>query len=127
MKLPYEIRESLVLSLDEWLENVNDDPGPEDLAGYVVEALETAAEETELEELEDIVSMLEEDLELDEPLVDHLEYEFGRNDDLELSGDEVVAYVEKVLRLKWSKTADLMDELEEFDALDDDDEEDEDD
>lgn len=127
MKLPYEIRESLVLSLDDWLENVNDDPGPEDLAGYVVEALEMAAEETEIEELEDIVGMLEEDLELDESLADHLEYEFGRNDDLELSGDEVVAYVEKVLRLKWAKTADLMDELEEFDALDDEDDEDEDD
>ena len=126
MKLPYEIRESLVLSLDDWLENVNDDPGPEDLAAMVVESLETAAEEAELEDMEDIVAALAESLELDDTLVDHLEFEFGRNEDLELSGDEVVAFVEKVLRLKWTKTADLIDDLEDFDALEDEDEDEDD-
>ncbi|MCB9746619.1 MAG: hypothetical protein H6740_28850 [Alphaproteobacteria bacterium] len=118
MKLPVEVRENLVMTLDEWFETENDDPDAEELASVFVKFLERAAEEAEVEDAEELVLNIEEEAELDDSLYDVLGYEFGKHDDLELSGEEVVTFVEKLGFLDWEVDEDMMDDIDDLD-LDD--------
>ena len=118
MKLPSEIRESLVMALDEWFETENDDPDAEELSGTFVKLLEVSAEDAEFEEVDELIGNIEEEAELDDPLYNVLSYEFGKNDDLELSGEEVVAFVEKLGFLEWDKDEDMLDDIDDLDLED---------
>lgn len=124
MKLPAHVRESLVIAIDEYFENENDDPDVEQLAQFIADQIEISAEEAGLEEVDELLAKIEEDARLEESVAGTLEYELGQHEDLELTGEEVMSFVEKVLRLRWHKKADLVEELE--DDFEDD-EEDEDD
>jgi hypothetical protein len=123
MKLPTELRESLVIALDDYLEMENDDPNAATLANALLRLLLQAAEDADYEESEDLLSEIEEEAELEEPLVGVLEYEFAKNDEMELTGEDVTRVVERVLGLKWSDDGmdeGALDSYEEDEALGDD-------
>ncbi|MED5371111.1 MAG: hypothetical protein VX899_08870 [Myxococcota bacterium] len=107
MKLPSELRESLVIAVDDYLETVNDDPDASTLAAALMDLLEQAAEDADYD-TEDIATEIEEEAELEEPLQDVLEYEFTKNDEIELTGEDVVNVVEKLIGILWH--SDGMDE-----------------
>lgn len=115
MQLPTEVRESLVVLLDEYFEDVDDSPDATDLAGFVVRALESSAEEAGVDDAENIISLIEEEAEMEEPLALILTEEFANNDELDLSGEDVVAFIVQICDLKWDEE----DELDEFDEFDD--------
>ncbi|MCP4805636.1 MAG: hypothetical protein GY913_10810 [Proteobacteria bacterium] len=113
MKLPQEIRESLVIAIDDYFETENDDPDAASLAEACLRLIEVAAEDADFE-TDDLVVDIETDAELEEGLHDALEFEFAKNDELELTGEDVVVAIEKVGGLTW--TDDGMEE--ELDSLD---------
>mgnify|MGYP007046917987 CR=1 FL=1 len=120
MKLPTEFREFLVIALDDYLEMENDDPNAVTLAATVVRLLGQAAEDSDFEEADNILADIEEEAELEEPLIGVLEYEFAKNDEMELTGEDITRVVERVLGLKWSD--DGMDEAS-LDTYEEEDEE----
>lgn len=101
MRFPNELRESLVLSVDDYFEMENDDPDATTLAGAFIEMLVRAAEDIDFEE-DDLVATIEDQAELEEPLTQVLEEEFSKNDELELTGEDVVVVVEKLLGIEWT-------------------------
>jgi hypothetical protein len=111
MQLPHEMRDTLVESLDEYLEAQTGNPEPETVAAYVVELLSTVAEEMKVDESEEIVLKLESSGELDASLVEMLEEEFESNEEFEYTGEEIVSLVEKVCDVEWT-TKDDEDEVE---------------
>lgn len=118
MQLPYSMRESLVDDIDEFLEAFSSDPEPEQVANYLVEALETYADE---EGIDDIVATLEEEGELEASLSEALEGEMTSNDEFEYTGEEIVSLLEKLCGVEWDGEDD-----DEDDEDDDEDEDDED-
>jgi len=121
MQLPTEVRESLIVMLDEYFENENDSPDVSQLANYIVSSLESVAEEAGVEDAEEIITMIEEEAELEEPLTITLEEELGRNDELELTGEDVVAFLATVCALSWDEEEEFED-LDDFDDIDDEEE-----
>jgi uncharacterized protein (DUF1778 family) len=101
MELPAAVREKLVMSVDEYIETVNDDPDASSLAEFVIAALCAAAEETGVEDAEDLVINIEEEAALDESFVETLELEFTNNDEIGLTGEEIVSLMEKVAGISW--------------------------
>ena len=119
MQLPHSMRESLVDDIDEFIENFATDPESEAVANYVIEQLETYADE---EGIDDIVATLEEEGELEASLQETLETEMTGNDEFEYTGEELVSLLERVCGIEWE---DDEDEDEEEDDEDEDDEEEE--
>jgi len=113
--LPFSIRDQLVEDIDEYLEAVSASPDIEAVVNYVIELFETYAED---EGIDDVVSTLEEEGQVDGSLSEALEEEMGSNDEFEFTGEEVVSLVEKICTLEWGADAESSD--------DDDDEDDED-
>ena len=101
MRFPNELREALVISVDDYFEMENDDPDATTLAGAFIDILSRAAEDIDFEE-DDLVGTIEDQAELEEPLAHVLEEEFSKNDELELTGEDVVAVVEKLLGIEWT-------------------------
>jgi len=124
MQLPTEVRESLIVMLDEYFENENDSPDVSELANFIVRSLETIAEEAGVDDAEEILTLIEEEVEMEEPLTITLEEELGRNDDLELTGEDVVAFLATVCSLSWDEEEEFedLDDFDEIDDLDDDEE-----
>jgi hypothetical protein len=122
VQLPYSMRESLVDDVDEFLEAFSSDPEPEAIANYVVEGLETFADE---EGIDDIIATLEEGGELEASLLETLETEMTSNDEFEYTGEEVVSLLERLCGIEWEGDQEE-DEDDEDDDEDDDDEEEED-
>ena len=84
MKLPSQVRDTIILSLDEYLETINDQPDAAELAEQTVSAIAEGAEEADVDEYEEVLLQIEEEQEMEESLVETLEYEFSKADDLEL-------------------------------------------
>ncbi len=101
MELPNAVREKLVMSIDEYLETVNEDPDAGSLAEYVISTITNHAEEAGVEDAEDLIMNIEEEAALDESLLDTLEYEFSNNDEIGLTGEEIVSLIEKVCGIDW--------------------------
>ena len=124
VKLPPGLRHSLGSASDDYFETENADPDVEQLAQFIADQIESSAEESGLEEVDELLARIEEDARLEESVAGTLEYELGQHEDLELTGEEVMSFVEKVLRLRWHKKADLVEELEDdFEADEEDDDE----
>jgi hypothetical protein len=119
--LPYTMRESLVDDVDEFLEAFASDPESEAVAAYVVEGLETYADE---EGIDDIVATLEEAGELEATLQETLETEMTSNDEFEYTGEEVVSLLERVCGIEWDASEDD-DDLDDEDEDEDEEEEEE--
>jgi hypothetical protein len=119
VQLPYSMREALVDDLDEFLEAFSSDPEPEAVANYIIEALETYADE---EGIDDIIPTLEEEGELEATLQETLETEMTSNDEFEYTGEELVSLLERLTGIEWEASDD--DEEEDDDEDDEDDEDD---
>lgn len=127
MNIINELRDQLIVALDDYLENVNDDPGAGQLAEKIVSLLEITAEELGMDDAGSIIADIEEAAGLEEDLVDVLETELGRTNDLELDGESIVEFIEKLGMLDFDETDDDddFDEDDDSDEVDDIDEEEE--
>lgn len=96
--LPESLRETLVEELDEYLEAFSADPDAEAVVNYVVELLESFADE---EGFDDLLIDLEEEGELDGPFVEVLESEMTSNDEFEFTGEEIASLLEKLCGIEW--------------------------
>ena len=123
MKLPLELRESLVVAVDDYFETENDDPDAATLANALLRLIDQAAEDADYEESEDLLSDIQTDAELEEGILDTLEFEFTKNDELELTGEDVVVAVERVLGLTWTDDGMDEDDLDSMKQYDDEDDE----
>ncbi len=114
MELPQTLRENLVEELDNYLEAIGT-PDGEQVASYVIELLEGAADE---HDLDDVILNLEEEGELDDSLATVLEEEMESNDEFEFTGEEIVSLLERICNIEWSESDD-----DDFDDFDDEEEE----
>jgi hypothetical protein len=114
------MRDHMVDDLDEYLEAVSASPDTEAISAYVIELLETYAEDAGID---DIVASLEEETSIDGTLVETLEEEMSSNDEFEYTGEEIVSLVERLCEIEWVESAS---DGEEDDDDDDDEDEDED-
>ncbi len=121
MYLPYSMREALVDDIDEFLGSFSGDPEPEQVATYIVEQLETYADD---EGIDDLVATLEEEGELEASLQETLESEMGSNDEFEYTGEEVISLLERVCGIEWEDEDELSDDEDEDEDDDDEDEDD---
>jgi hypothetical protein len=115
--LPQSIRDALVNDLEEFLNNLPDDPEPEMVAGFMIEQLEIYADERGIE---DIIVSLEESGNLDVSLQEALESEMESNEDFEFTEEECVSLLETLCDIEWDEITDEID-----DDLDDEEEEEE--
>lgn len=116
MKLPFAVREGMIISVDDYLEVDNDQPDARDLAEAVVRCLVAAAEECDVDDADELVSNLEEACELEDSLADTLENSFSKNADLELTGEDIVLHLERELEISWVDE-DLLDYLDDIDDI----------
>lgn len=119
MQLPDSIREALVNDLEEFLSNLPEDPDAEMVANFILEQLESYADEYGIE---DIVVSLEESGGLDGALRDELESEMSSNEDFEFTEEECVELLETICDIEWVEDEDEDDDLEDEDDLDEDEE-----
>ena len=98
MQLPNKMRETMVTDLDEYLEAVSASPDAEAISSYVIELLETYAED---ESIDDVVAALEESAALDGTLSETLEEEMSSNDEFEFTGEEILSLLERMCDIEW--------------------------
>jgi len=115
VELPQSLRENLVEELDAYLEAIGS-PDAEQVTSYVIELLETAAEE---HDLDDLVLNMEEEAELDDSLATVLEDEMESNDEFEYTGEEIASLLERMCNIEWSDFDDDDDDDDDFDDEDD--------
>jgi len=113
MKLPEQVRDTIILSLDEYLETINDQPDAAELAEQTVSAISQGAEDADVDDYDEVLLAIEEEQEMEESLVETLEYEFSKADDLELSGEDLIGLIDRVCGLEW----DDEDDFEDIEAL----------
>jgi hypothetical protein len=118
VELSNSLREYLVEELDKFLEAYADRPDIEALVAYIVEELETWADE---KGIDDILGELEEEGELDAPFAEVLEEELESNDEFEFTGEEIVSLLERIFPIEWEEAEDDDDSF--FDEEEEDEEE----
>ncbi len=114
MELPQSMRDTLVEELDSYLEAVGT-PDAEQVTNYVIELLETSADENDLD---DLVLTLEEEAQLDDSLATVIEEEMESNDEFEYTGEEIASMIERMCNIEWN--ADKEEEDDDDDEFDDD-------
>lgn len=119
IQLPYEMRETLIEQLDEYLGSLPGTPDAETVAEEVIGIIETVAEEIKLSEADEIVVKLETSGELEATLLEVLEEEFDSDEEFDYNGTDVVRMLEKVCDIEWSSRDDDDDEDEDDDEEDD--------
>lgn len=117
--LPQSIRDALINDLEEFLANLPDHPDAEMVASFIIEQLETYADE---KGIEDIIVGLEESGSLDVSLQEALEEEMSSNDDFSFTEEECIGLLETVCDIEWMEDEED-DVLEEEEEEDDDEEE----
>ena len=100
MQLPNKMRDNMVTDLDEYLEAVSASPDAEAISSYVIELLETYAED---EGIDDVVGSLEEAAALDGTLSETLEEEMSSNDEFEFTGEEILSLLERMCDIEWAE------------------------
>lgn len=98
MQLPNSMRDHMVDDLDEYLDAVSASPDTEAIASYVIELLETYAEN---KGIDDVLASLEEAAALDGTLSETLEEEMSSNDEFEYTGEEIVSLLERLCEIEW--------------------------
>lgn len=98
MQLPNSMRDHMVDDLDEYLDAVSASPDTEAIASYVIELLETYAEN---QGIDDVLAALEEAAALDGTLSETLEEEMSSNDEFEYTGEEIVSLLERLCEIEW--------------------------
>jgi len=102
VQLPPSLRESLVVELDTYLEAFGADPDAEAVAVFVMEVLETFADE---KGHDDLIGDLEEAGAIDGTLQEALESELGSNGELAFTGEEVTSLLERIAGIIWDDDA----------------------
>lgn len=113
MQLPASLRLALIDALEGFLEELSDSPDAELVTTFVIEQLETWADETGFD---DITVALEESGALDAPLQEVIENEMASNAEFDFTEEEVIGLLERACDIEWGE-----DLTEEEDADDDDD------
>lgn len=103
MLLPQSIRDALINDLEEYLGALPDDPDPEMVTAFIIEQLETYADE---KGIDDIVVSLEESGALDTTLQETLESEMSSNDDFEFTEEECISLLENICDIEWMEDED---------------------
>jgi hypothetical protein len=119
MQLPFDVRESLVEGLDDFLEAFETSPDPEAITAFVIEQLETFADDAGIE---DIITTLEEEGEVDTSLREVLEAELESNDELEATGEEIVSLLERTFGIEWDDDLSFEEDDDEEDEEEEEDE-----
>jgi hypothetical protein len=109
VQLPNTMRDKMVEDLDEYLEAVSASPDTEAIASYVIELLETYAEDAGID---DVVATLEEESTLDGTLVETIEEEMSSNDEFEYTGEEITSLLERLCDIEWVDSGGKSDEDE---------------
>ena len=120
MQLPNTMRDKMVEDLDEYLEAVSASPDTEAIASYVIELLETYAEDAGID---DVVATLEEESTLDGTLVETIEEEMSSNDEFEYTGEEITSLLERLCDIEWIEGEDGDDDEEEDEDVEESEEE----
>lgn len=107
MLLPQSIRDALINDLEEYLGALPDDPDPEMVTAFIIEQLETYADE---KGIDDIIVSLEESGSLDTTLQETLEAEMSSNDDFEFTEEECVSLLESITDIEWIEDDDDVEE-----------------
>ena len=110
MQLPNTMRDKMVEDLDEYLEAVSASPDTEAIASYVIELLETYAEDAGIDE---VVAALEEEATLDGTLIETIEEEMSSNDEFEYTGEEITSLLERLCEIEWVDSGGKKDDEEE--------------
>jgi dynactin complex subunit len=105
--LPQSIRDALINDLEEYLGALPDDPDPEMVTAFIIEQLETYADE---KGIDDIIVSLEESGSLDTTLQETLEAEMSSNDDFEFTEEECVSLLESITDIEWIEDDDDVEE-----------------
>jgi len=103
MQLPSKLRDILVNELDEYFDAVGSEPDPEAVSQYVIELLETFADDAGMDEL---VEQMEEEAALDTNLQQTLEEEMSSNDEFKATGEELATLVERLCMVEWGDEED---------------------
>jgi len=98
VQLPPSLRESLVDELDSYLEAFGGAPDAEAVAVFVMEVLETYADEAGHD---DLIGDLEDAGAIDGTLQEALENELDSNGELEFTGEEVTSLLERLSGIIW--------------------------
>ncbi len=120
MQLPNSMRDHMVDDLDEYLDAVSASPDTEAIASYVIELLETYAENNGID---DVLASLEEAAALDGTLSETLEEEMSSNDEFEYTGEEIVSLLERLCEIEWVESEGGDDEDEDEDEEEEEEEE----
>ena len=120
MQLPNTMRDKMVEDLDEYLEAVSASPDTEAIASYVIELLETYAEDAGIDE---VVAALEEEATLDGTLIETIEEEMSSNDEFEYTGEEITSLLERLCEIEWVDSGGKKDDEEEEDEEEEEEEE----
>jgi hypothetical protein len=120
VQLPNSMRDHMVDDLDEYLDAVSASPDTEAIASYVIELLETYAENNGID---DVLASLEEAAALDGTLSETLEEEMSSNDEFEYTGEEIVSLLERLCEIEWVESEGGDDEDEDEDEEEEEEEE----
>jgi len=96
--LPASLREDLLEQLEQYIDALGEAPTGEAVAGFVVEYLETAAEELDIP---DIIGDLEDAGALDGALLEVLGEEIDSADDFVFSAEDVLQVFERLCEVDW--------------------------
>jgi hypothetical protein len=107
MQLPTSLREALLEEIEGYLDAV-DDPDAETVVTYVMEQLELAQDE---HDIEDIVNQIEESAGLDSPLVDALEEAYTSGEEFVFTAEECVSAFEQLCGIEWVDDDEFADTL----------------
>jgi len=97
MRLPNSLRDALLEELDSYIDAV-DEPDVEAVVSYVVEQLELAEDE---HDLEDLASQIEESAGLEASFAGCFEEALESTDDFVFTGEEIVSVFEQLGGIEW--------------------------
>ncbi len=100
--LPQEYRDLLEEQLDEYLEGAEDKDDAASMVQDIVELLQTAAVECEVDvQGGDVVAYLETESELEDGLFDLLLEELEEEDLEDFTGEDLITLIEKIVEIEW--------------------------
>lgn len=104
MRLPKSLREALMEELETYIEAV-DTPEIEVVVEYVIEQLQMAEEE---HDLEDVASAIEDEAGLDASFGECLEEELESKGDFVFTAEEVVSVFEQLAGVEWADDSEFV-------------------
>jgi hypothetical protein len=98
MQLPESLRENLVLDTDAYIEALQDNPSPEAITAYILEYFEIFGDDVGID---DILSDIEDASDAECSLAEFLEDELESNEEMVLTGEEVICVIEGIVAIDW--------------------------